>query len=182
MNGIKKTLVYLVLLAILIASLSFYACTTKVDVTIYFANYSDNQESLVPETREIPKDANFYKSVIEELIKGPSSKELYPTIPSNTKVNSVTIKEGLATVDFSKEIITNVEQIPHSSVTENLAIYSIVNTLTNFEEIKKVKITVEGKDSGQIDGLYIEDFWGHIGIYDAFGRNEEIISKNIIQQ
>jgi germination protein M len=181
MNRIKKTLIYLVLLAILIASLSFYACTPEVDVTIYFANYSDNQESLVPEIHKISKDANFYKSVIEELIKGPLSKELYPTIPFDTKVNSVTIKEGLATVDFSKEIITNVEQIPHSSMTENLAIYSIVNTLTNFEEIKKVKITVEGKDSGQIDGLYIEDFWGHIGIYDTFSRNEEIIGKNIIQ-
>ncbi|MCL5072262.1 MAG: GerMN domain-containing protein, partial [Actinobacteria bacterium] len=81
----------------------------------------------------------------------------------------------------SKEIITS-EQIPHSSTTEILAIYSIVNTLTNFEEIKKVKITVDGKDSGQIDGLYIEDFWGHVGIYEAFVRNEEVIGKNIIQQ
>ncbi len=57
-----------------------------------------------------------------------------------------------------------------------------MNTLTNFEEIKKVKITVEGKDSGQIDGLYIEDFWGHVGIYETFSRDEEAIGKNIIQQ
>ena len=41
---------------------------------------------------------------------------------------------------------------------------------------------MEGKDSGQIDGLYIEDFWGHVGIYDAFSRDEETIGKNIIQQ
>ncbi|MCL4415624.1 MAG: GerMN domain-containing protein, partial [Actinobacteria bacterium] len=103
------------------------------------------------------------------------------TKPSDTKVNYVTVKDNLATADFSKEIITS-EQIPHSSTTEILAIYSIVNTLTNFEEIKKVKITVEGKDKGQIDGLYIEDFWGHVGISDTFDRNEEVIGKNIIQQ
>ena len=182
MNRIKKTLIYLVLLAALLASLSFYACTPKVDVSIYFAKYSDNQVYLDPEIRKISKDTNFYKSVIEELIKGPVNKELYPTIPSDTKVNYVTVTDNLAIVDFSKEIITSAEQIPHSSTTEILAIYSIVNTLTNFEEIKKVKITVEGKDSGQIDGLYIEDFWGHIGIYETFSRDEETIGKNIIQQ
>ena len=182
MNRIKKTLIYLVLLAATLASLSFYGCTTKVDVTIYFAKYSDNQAYLELEIRKISKDANFYKTVIEELIKGPVSKELYPTIPSDTKVNYVTVTDNLATVDFSKEIITSAEQIPHSSTTEILAIYSIVNTLTNFEEIKKVKITVEGKDSGQIDGLYIEDFWGHVGIYETFSRDEEAIGKNIIQQ
>jgi len=177
MNKIKKILIYLVLLAAFTASLSFYACTPKVDVSIYFANYSDNQEYLEPEIRKVSRDSDFYKSIIEELIKGPSDKELYPTIPSDTKVNSVTVKEGLAIVDFSKEIITNVEEIPHSSTTETLAIYSIVDTLTNLDEITKVKITVEGKDSGLIDGFYIEDFWGHIGIYETFSRNEEIIGK-----
>ena len=182
MKRIEKTLIYLVLLTALVASLSLYACTPKVDVSIYFAKYSDNQAYLEPEIRKISKDTNFYKTVIEELINGPLSKELYPTIPSDTKVNYVTIKDTIATVDFSKEIITSVEQIPHSSTTEILAIYSIVNTLTNFEEIKKVKITVEGKDSGQIDGLYIEDFWGHLGIYETFSRDEEAIGKNIIQQ
>ena len=103
---------------------------------------------------------------------------LYPTIPSNVKVNSVKISDGTAVVDFSREIITNINEIPHSSTTETLAVYSIVNTLTEFEEIEKVKITVEGRDSGQIDGQYIEDFWGHIGIYEEFTRNEDIIKSS----
>jgi germination protein M len=177
MNIIKKTLIYLFLLAVLVASLSFYGCTPRIDVSIYFAKYSDNQAYLEPEIRKISRDTNFFKSIIEELIKGPENKELYPTIPSDTKVNYVTVTDNLATVDFSNEIITNSKQIPHSSTTEKLAIYSIVNTLTNFEEIKKVKITVEGKDRGLIDGLYIEDFWGHIGIYETFSRDEKIIGK-----
>jgi len=107
--------------------------------------------------------------------KGPESNNLYPTIPSNVEVNSVEISDSTATVDFSKEILTNFEEIPHSSTTETLAIYSIVNTLTEFEQINKIKITIEGKDSGEIDGLYIEDFWGHIGIYEEFTRNEDLI-------
>ena len=105
----------------------------------------------------------------------------YPTIPSTVKVNSVTVADGLAIVDFSKEIITDTQEIPHSSTTEVLAIYSIVDTLTEFKEIQKVRITIEGKQKGLIDGLYIEDFWGQVGIYDDFSRNEQVLTKDTIQ-
>lgn len=156
-------------------------CTPKTDVKIYYASYEDNTSYLVPEIKKIVKDENFYKTVIEELIKGPSTEQLYPTLPSDTKVYSVIVNEGLATVDFSKEIITNNSEIPHSSTTESLAIFSIVDTLTEFEEIQKVRITVEGKRTGEIDNLYVEDFWGHIGIYDDFERDEQILTKNITE-
>lgn len=156
--------------------ISLTSCTQS--VTLYFAVYTDTDAYLLKETREIPVSKELYKSVLEELIKGPQSEELFPTIPSNVKVNSVEISDSTATVDFSKEIITNFEEIPHSSTTEVLAIFSIVNTLTEFEEIKKVKITIEGKESGEIDGIYIEDFWGHVGIYEEFTRNETIIKSS----
>jgi len=157
-------------------TMSLTSCTRS--VSLYFAAYTDTEAYLVKETREISVSKEFYKSVLEELIKGPESSELYPVVPSNVKVNSVKISDSTATVDFSKEIITNFEEIPHSSTTEVLAIFSIVNTLTGFEEIDKVKITIEGKDSGQIDGLYLEDFWGHVGIYEEFTRNETIIKSS----
>jgi spore germination protein GerM len=156
--------------------ISLTSCTQS--VTLYFAVYTDTDAYLLKETREIPVSKELYKSVLEELIKGPQSEELFPTIPSNVKVNSVEISDSTATVDFSKEIITNFEEIPHSSTTEVLAIFSIVNTLTEFEEIKKVKITIEGKESGEVDGIYIEDFWGHVGIYEEFTRNETIIKSS----
>lgn len=152
------------------------SCTQN--ISLYFADYEENKSYLVKEVRQIQTGDALLKKVVEELVKGPESTSLYPTIPSDVKVNSVEISGSTAVVDFSKEIITNVDQIPHSSTTEVLAVYSIVNTLTEFEEIDKVKITVEGKESGQINGFYIEDFWGHLGIYEEFKRNEEIIKSN----
>jgi germination protein M len=151
------------------------SCTQS--ISLYFADYEENESYLVKEVRQIKPDDSLYKKAVEELIKGPESSDLYPTLPSDVKVNSVEISGDTAVVDFSKEIITNTDEIPHSSTTETLAIYSIVNTLTEFEEIDKVKITVEGRDSGQINGFYIEDFWGHLGIYEEFTRNEEIIKS-----
>jgi hypothetical protein len=176
-NKIKRFFIISVILMLTVFFLiSLTSCTQS--ITLYFAVYTDTDAYLVKEIREIPVSKELYKSVLEELIKGPQSEELFPTIPSNVKVNSVEISDSTATVDFSKEIITNFEEIPHSSTTEVLAIFSIVNTLTEFEEIKKVKITIEGKDSGQVDGLYIEDFWGHVGIYEEFTRNEVIIKSS----
>jgi len=174
-NTKKFLIISIISMLTIFLMISLTSCTRK--VSLYFAVSTDTDFYLTEETREIPVSKELYKNIVEELIKGPQSDQLSPTIPSNVKVNSVKISDNTATVDFSKEIITNNQEIPHSSTTEVLAIYSIVNTLTEFEEIKKVKITIEGKDSGQVDGLYIEDFWGHVGIYEEFTRNEDIIKS-----
>jgi hypothetical protein len=178
-RGLMKKLaaICLITLFILVSMFILSSCTRT--VTLYFTVLEDDRAYLVEEIREVKKsEENIYKAIIEELIKGPTSQDLYPTIPPDSVINSVRLTNGLAIVDFNLRIITNYEDIPHSSTTETLAIYSIVNTLTEFEEIDMVKITIEGKDSGEVDGVYIEDFWGHIGIYENFYRNTEIIKDN----
>jgi len=167
---------YMIILAIillLICIIPFYSCTRT--VTLYFAAVKDNEFYLVPQTREVQASGNIYQLALQELVKGPAGEELYPTLPSDTTVNSVEVSGGVAVVDFNIKIISNFEEIPHSTATETLALYSITNTLTEFDDIEKVKITIEGKESGQVEGYYVEDFWGHIGIYEVFERNEEII-------
>ncbi len=178
-RGLMKKLaaICLITLFILVSMFILSSCTRT--VTLYFTVLEDDRAYLVEEIREVKKnEENIYKAIIKELIHGPISQALYPTIPPDSVVNSVKLTDGLAIVDFNLRIITNYEDIPHSSTTETLAIYSIVNTLTEFEEIDMVKITIEGKDSGEVDGVYIEDFWGHIGIYENFYRNTEIIKDN----
>jgi germination protein M len=174
----KKLIIICLIILCVLASMAILSSCMRT-VTLYFTSLEDNQAYLVKETREVKNpEENIYKTIIEELIKGPASQDLYPTIPPDSVVNSVELSNGLAIVDFNLRIITNYEDIPHSSTTETMAIYSIVNTLTEFEEIEMVKITIEGKDSGEVEGTYIEDFWGHIGIYENFYRNTEIIKDN----
>jgi len=167
---------YIVIPVIVLTLLSiFFLCSCSKTVTLYFASIEDNQPYLTEEIRQVEDQGNIYKTAVQELIKGPATEDLYPVVPSDTIVNSVIVSNGLATVDFNIRIINNFEEIPHSSATETLAIYSIVNTLTEFEDIERVKITIEGSDAGEVNGHMIEDFWGHIGIYEIFERNEEII-------
>lgn len=170
----KKThIVILAVILILLSTVILPSCTRT--VKLYFTSMEDEDFYLVPESRQIDSSVNMFEQAVRELVKGPLDEGLYPTLPSDVKVNSVFIEDGLATVDFDIRIISNFEEIPHSSTTETLALYSIINTLTDFEEVDRVKITIEGKESGQVEGFYIEDFWGHIGIYEEFERNEEII-------
>jgi len=92
---------------------------------------------------------------ILELIKGPKSSNLLPTIPEGTHLKALFLSEdGEAFVDFSNELVSN---SINGSEEELLTIYSIVNTLIlNFPMIKKVQILVENKERETLNGhVYI---------------------------
>jgi len=151
------------------------SCTPKKSVTIYFSKMTDTDFYLVPIKREVT-GSDVYKATLEALIKGPeNTDEGNAVLPNTVKVLSTKKEDSLLIVNFSKEIILDANQVGVSSTTEALALGSIANTLTEFPEIKMVRIIIEGKRNGDIDGREIEDFWGHIGIRSDLSRNENLL-------
>jgi germination protein M len=131
-----------------------------VEVTLYF---SDSQAMyLVPEKRKISQIPSLARQAVIELIKGPESSELYPTIPEGTQVNEVYIVDDIAYIDLSKEISEN---HPGGSSAEVMTVYSIVNTLTEIPPIEGVQILVEGNE--------MESLAGHIDISMPLLRDED---------
>lgn len=135
------------------------------EFTLYFGN--SDATGVSPEKRAISVNGNesqeeLIKLVLEGLVKGPDSKNLYRTIPPEVAVLSVKIENKIAYVDFSEEMHTK-----HwgGATGEALTIASIVNTLTEFEDIDLVKMTVVGQP------LSIE----HAILEDPVGRNEDMI-------
>ena len=127
-------------------------------VTLFFASEDDNL--LHPEERKIPAGASPAEEaaeVVRELIKG-SNDSLLPALPAGTRLRRLFItKEGIAYVDFSKEIAGQ----PAGSSEELATVYSVVNTLAyNFKPIKKVFILVEGAER--------ETLGGHVNLSEAF--------------
>lgn len=113
------------------------------------------------------------KEALVKLIRGPKEKGSENFIPPKTRLLSLKIVNNRAYVNFSKEILRPQNA---SGEAEELTIYSIVNTLTEHLNIKEVFIQVEGRRDGEVEGYLIEDFWGHIGLYDQpFKRNENLI-------
>jgi len=149
-------------------------------ITLYFVQERDGTMFLVPEERSIPAYSRSPIALpfLEELIKGPEQPGLTSFIPSDTKVRSVNIEDAVATVDFSKEVLGANVGAPG----EELGIAQIVNTLTEFSDIKKVKFLVEGKDEGTIDGRRVQDWWGHIGLSEQpFERREDLIQGGKVE-
>lgn len=111
----------------------------KSELNLYFAD--DSGENLVVEKREVFYDVNtsIDKVIIDELLLGPKTSDLQRTIPANTKFISSSVVDGICYVNFDKEFLT-----PIQGQNESIAIYSLVNSLTEVPEIKKVQISVDG--------------------------------------
>ncbi len=151
------------------------AAEPKVTITLYFSRFTETEAYLVAEEREVAVQENLPLVALQELIKGPATGDLNPTLPSTTKLLSLEVENGLCTVNLSKEIIFDANQVGVSATTEALALGSVANTLTEFPQIQEVKILIEGMSEGEIDGRLVQDFWGHIGIYENLNRDESFI-------
>jgi spore germination protein GerM len=151
------------------------ASEPKVTITLYFSRWTETEAYLVAEEREVGVQDNLPLLALQELIMGPVTDNLNPTLPPTTKVLSLDIENGLCTVNFSKEILFDAYQVGPSATGEMLALGSIANTLTEFPQIQEVKILIEGMSEGEIDGWLVQSFWGHVGIYENLTRDESII-------
>jgi spore germination protein GerM len=131
---------------------------------------SDDDDLLHEEKREIPAGpttADEAERALDELIKG-SEKGYVSPLPPQTKVRQVFVgKDGLATVDFSREIA---EKYAYGSTSELAAVYAIVDTLVyNFKPIKKVVILIEGSERDTLGG--------HIDLSRAFFPDYSLIAR-----
>lgn len=135
---------------------------TEKYITLYFADEMGN--SLVSERRRVQiLDNSMEKTVVAELIKGPDSKKLYKTIPESAKIISVETKEGICFVNLSEEFVT---KFNGGSAEATMAIYSIVNSLTELADVDKVQFLVEGTKV---------DIYGDYIFSEAFERDENLI-------
>ncbi len=81
-------------------------------------------------------------AIVEALIDGTTQPGRYSAIPEGTTLRSATLDaSGLCTIDFSSAFYYN---RPTTLLTERVCIYSIVNSLTQRSEIKRVLFLVEG--------------------------------------
>jgi len=116
--------------------------TNPFEVTLYFAGSDGN--SLKPEIRVIEKSEGIARATMEELIAGPTpGNNLLPTIPQGTSLLDINVTgDGLCIVDFSSELLG---EVSGEVIDDNLMVYSIVNTLTEFPTIERVEFRIEGE-------------------------------------
>ena len=124
------------------------------EVDLYFADLAGRRLSI--ERREVTGDNrdDLLKHVVEELIKGPNSANRIRTLPESTLVRAVFTLEQTVWVDLGGSVH---DEHPGGAWTEVLAVYSVVNSLTeNFADISRVQILINGRET--------ETFAGHVDI------------------
>ena len=117
----------------------------KTIISLYFKNPETNSliaEAKAIDVKDLYKDPYTY--LINMLIAGPESEKLECAIPQGTKVNSCTLKGNTVYVDLSKEFVDNA---PSGINEQSIIVYSIVNTLTELNEVSGVKFLINGKEN-----------------------------------
>lgn len=108
-------------------------------VSLYFP--SQTGRLLVPVTRTVYSNADPTTAMLE-LAKGPKDDSgLERALPENCGIKAVTMKNGVVTVDFSKEFTQAME----GSDGGRQAIRAILFTCAQFPGVKKVEVLVDGQ-------------------------------------
>ena len=134
----------------------------KISIKLYYPD--DNGMKLIAEERTIETKGDKYKAAIEALLSGTKAKGAVTIIPKKAKLKSIEVKNGVATVDFSEDLVKN---FTGGSTGEEMLVGSIVNTLTEFSEVKSVQILLEGK---KVDSLA-----GHLDTSEPLKRMTELL-------
>ncbi|MDR3600983.1 MAG: GerMN domain-containing protein [Desulfosporosinus sp.] len=115
--------------------------TDSKTITLYFADLTGMY--LEKEQRILPKTASLARETVSQWLKGPAVTKggtVQAVVPTTTMLLDIAIRDNVAIVDLSKEFLQT-----NSKVSPEVALYGLVNTLTQFSTIKQVQIRVEGK-------------------------------------
>lgn len=134
-------------------------------LNVYFKN---SEGKLVKEFHKIAgsNSSKEEKLVIEELIQGPKNDELSATVPKDLKINTIDILNGVCQLDLSFDPKSKFFK---DETDKTLMIYSIVNSLTELSQIKKVILSIDGQDEIA--------FTSKINLPATFERSEDYISQ-----
>ncbi len=177
----KKVLLFVLVLAVLLTSGCFFGFgrqeskesappqeeVKEISFIVYRAA-ADGSERLLAEKitmrdngRPVPENA-----LNALLTTKPAHADMDNVVPAGTKLLNLRVeKDGTAFADFSHDIAKR----GSGSYNEFMMTGAIVNTLTEFPEIKRVQIMVEGKK--------VITLGGHMDLEDPLERNTTLLQK-----
>lgn len=120
----------------------------KVRLRLYFANESGNGLTAVYRTKVYNSNISVERLIVDELIAGPMETDTgvskkaatYPVVNPETKVVSVSIRDGICYVNLDNGFLTQIY-----NTTPEVTIYAITNSLAELSNVNKVQISINGE-------------------------------------
>ena len=117
---------------------------------LYFANEMGTDFRIEDRVVEVNTNQARERTILEQLIAGPLETGLYATIPQDTKIRDVTTTDdGICYVNFSQDFIS---KAPTGNVDMVVAVYSVVNSLCELDNVDRVQFLIEGEKVDNVDG------------------------------
>ena len=120
--------------------------SVKETLTLFFADKEGT--GLKEQTRVIHYSSNIAleKLVVEQLIEGPRGSKLQATLPNTTKLINISVSDGICYLNFDSSFRNTID----NKLTEDVVLYSLVNSLTSLPSVDKVQISVDGENDGTL--------------------------------
>jgi germination protein M len=139
------------------------AANSSIKVTLYFP--TSDAIGLVPIEREVNvTNQEVIQAIFKEFSLPPAG--LVAPLPKDTELLDAKVKDGVATLNLSKNFKNNFQG---GATGEQMVLYSIVNTLTSLSNVKSVEFLLEGKQTVAI--------LGGLDTSTPLKRNESLIVK-----
>jgi len=148
-------------------------------LSLYFSNGAGDK--IVREMRNVHYSSNttLEKVIMEQLQKGPMNERLNPVLPSEVRVLGVSVDQKTCTVNLSEEFL---EAETDPSVSPEVAVFAVVNSLCDMLDVDRVQFEVEGssdvvyKDELSFEGPFHRNS-DLIETADSSGKPDEIIAE-----
>ena len=137
----------------------------EASLKLYYVNASGDK--LVSETMKVRYNSNMSieKVIVEQLIKGPRSKEMQAAIPSETKLLGLSVRDGICYVNFNEGFLS-----PNYSIDPTVALSSLANSIIEGGTANQVQIAVNGDTN-----VLFQDV---VDLSKPIERNLDVVEEN----
>ena len=142
----------------------------KVSLTIYYRHGSGRDVYLDGVKREVTVNDELPQTAMKLLLAGPGkddARALRAPLPPGTRLLHFSTREGTADVRLSREAITRRKRVGDRPEHESMALAAVANTMTEFPDIQRVRLSVQGAKRRQ--------FWGSWGLPDLLVRDDTVV-------
>lgn len=112
----------------------------KGNIVLYFATPDGENLKEYYKSVEISNNTSLAEIVVAALIEGPQQDGYQATIPENTTIRNISVKDGICYVDFSDEFYDT-----ENTMRNDIIVYSIVNSLAELPTVTKVQFLKNGE-------------------------------------
>ena len=130
-------------------------------IALYFTGKDSDKLYRTSRTVKVADQQPIEYYIVSGLIKGPAEKEYESVIDRKTELISVDTEDDVCFVNFSSSFVEK-----NSGDKAQLAVYSVVNSLTELNNINRVQFLIDGKKVHK---------FGDMDIFGIYYRNNDII-------